>query len=190
MTIASRALTSMRKLPRFALSSQLLGTAFTAVAIAVSMKFGAFGLLLSAFLVLALLTLAALSHLMTSRRSRVSAFEQSALRLMVAYCMLVAFYFASYGPATWVLATTHTYDSRSPESVALHFRLYSPVTRCIVDSPLQIIRTVGIGYLRWWLPPDVDLLYRGRNIDLVSHSRLNPTSGMVYGLEAPLIPNS
>lgn len=179
----------MRRSPRFALSSLLLGTGFMAFALAVALNFGAFVLLLSALATLVLLLFLVVIDLVRWRWHN-SILAKPVFKLMMAYCLFVALYFASYGPATWLLATTHTYESRSPRMVALHYRLYSPVTRCIVDSPVRTIRNLGVGYLNWWLPSNVELLYRGRSIDLVSHSKLKPASAVVYGLEAPLIPGS
>ncbi|WP_094411179.1 hypothetical protein [Rhodopirellula sp. MGV] len=170
----------MRKSPRFSLSSLLLGPAFLAVVFAVGMNFGAFGLLVSAVLMLILLLIFAVSNLM-NERSRTSSLLKSVAKL------LVALYFASYGPATWLLATTHTYEFRSPNAVAIHYRIYSPVTRCIVDSPVKAISDVGASYLEWWLPVDVEFHRRGRYIGWYSDSKLNPSNGISIGITPPLI---
>ena len=176
----------MGRLPRFALSSLLLATCLVAVTFGVAVNFGAFVLLLSAAVALTLSACIAFAHRLGWRRHNYPVLKPL-LKLMMTYSVLVALYFASYGPATWLLAKTHTYDSRSPWMVKTHNRLYSPVTRCIVDSPIRTISSLGVAYLNWWLPSDVDLLYRGRNIDLISPSKVKPASAIVYGLDAPLI---
>lgn len=153
-----------------------------AFALAVAMNFGAFGLLTSALAIFVSLFFLGVSHLV-SGRSIARMLEQPMCKLMVAYCLFVAIYFVSYGPATWLMARTNTYVSPSPLVLNIHERLYSPVTRCIVDAPVRTIGKIGIGYLRWWLPSDVELLYRGRIINLNSNSKLKPGNSIVYTLK-------
>lgn len=160
---------------------------FIAIGMANAMIFGALGFLLSAIATLAILLLFFISNLALALHSDRFSIRHPLVKLAATYCAVVGFYFLSYGPATWVLASFYTPDSKPQVLRRIHGTIYSPVTRCIVDSPVKTINDVGVWYLNWWLPPDVEFYHRGRNIGWYTKSELNPTIGATIGITPPLI---
>ncbi|MCM2374943.1 hypothetical protein [Aporhodopirellula aestuarii] len=175
----------MKRPPKFALSSLMFGTGFIAIGLAIVMNFGAFGLLLSAIATFVLLVMLLVADSVMTLPKRSVAISNQLVTLAATYCTILALYFASYGPATWLLASNYTHDSQPEMLRGLHFKLYSPVTRCIVDSPVQTIHDVGVSYLKWWLPSDVDFQHHGRSIGWYTKSKLNPSFGTVVHLAPP-----
>ena len=182
-----RSLTDMKRPPKFALSSLLLGTGFVALGLSIAMKFGAFGLLFSAIATLAILLLLLIALAVMKLTSRTVAISNQIAKLAATYVTLIALYFASYGPATWLFASFYTHDSQPQMLRRIHRMIYSPVTRCIVDSPVKTINDVGASYLNWWLPSDVEFYHRGRSIGWYTDSKLNPSVGTTIGITPPLI---
>ena len=89
-----RSLTDMKRPPKFALSSLLLGTGFVALGLSIAMKFGAFGLLFSAIATLAILLLLLIALAVMKLTSRTVAISNQIAKLAATYVTLIALYFA------------------------------------------------------------------------------------------------
>jgi hypothetical protein len=154
----------MRFAPRFDLSTMLLATGLVACTIASIRLFGVFGLLLGHLIMLSFATALLAIITLIGFVYRKNLISRRRIALAAIYASMPLLYFASYGPATWVLVTVHEHGYRFKDSYELHTRIYAPVTRCIVDSPDKTIHDTGVSYLRWWMPTGAEVWNRGRQL--------------------------
>ncbi|MEO9591485.1 hypothetical protein [Rhodopirellula bahusiensis] len=165
----------MRFLPKYNLSTFLLATALLACAIAIAARYGALGVFATAVGLL----VASVLGLVAGISMRQFAIRRNQFLVPAAFAIVIGSYFVSYGPATWLFAKRYNADVRSETVSRLHQRIYEPVTRMIVDSP-DPIHSVGVRYVRWWMPPNVKFRHRGRYIGWDSQSSAKPSLGLNY----------
>lgn len=150
------------KRPTFSTRSLLLGTACSALAIAVAQFFAATGTL--GLPVLGVASLLALFPILMARKHRIARFL---LPCVVAFQITFATLFLSLGPACSVMIHFNINNRTSPSLTKTFRFVYHPVSDVYCFAP-EPIRRFSMAYLAKWFPDHAPLKDAGFRIQWIT----------------------
>ena len=165
------------KRPQFSLRFLLLGTTYTAIAIAVSQSWTTAGALVMPFVVyVGFLVLIGLCI------TRKYSFSRFALPHVLALLIVSSTLILSLGPVCFLMTRLGINDGTNPTVTRAFRYVYHPISMTYCFSP-EPIRKLSIQYLAWWFPEKSPLKDAGFRIQWITPTGwqvVQDTTGTIF----------